>query len=189
MDIDIDIKPDGNLNTKLFGVRASSVENKELKPHLVGWYFQNMPVDSMTGLAAIPYDKAEEFLFKKIDILNLNLLKTFNSRDELKAVLHLSPNWNLLLDETIVNRLFHIKNHYDIIKKCNPKSIEDLADVLALIRPGKKDLLDKYLKDKNSIRPILYQKLIDSDLRKSHAIAYAMNIVLQMNLIGLGLEI
>lgn len=189
MDIDIDIKPVGNLTDKLFGTRASLVEQGELKQHLVGWYFQNIPVDHMTGLSAIPYDKAEQLDFKKIDILNLNLLKVFESRDELKAILRITPNWGMLADESIVSRLFHIKNHYDIVVRCKPKSIEDLADILALIRPSKKDLLDKYLKDKTAVRSLLYVKHLDSDLRKSHAIAYAMNIVIQMNLIELGIEL
>jgi hypothetical protein len=95
----------------------------------------------------------------------------------------------MLTDQNIVSRLFHIKNHYDIVAKCEPKSIEDLADILALIRPSKKDLLDKYLKDKFSVRSLLYVKHLDSDLRKSHAIAYAMNIVIQMNLIELGIDV
>ncbi len=189
MDIDIDIKPDNNLNEKLLGTRASLIEHGELKQHLVGWYFQTIPIDHKTGLSAIPYDKAEELNFKKIDILNLNLLKVFQSRDELKAILNIPPNWDMLEDQEIVSKLFHIKNHYDIVIRCKPKSIEDLADILALIRPSKKDLLDKYLKDKFSIRPLLYVKNLDSDLRKSHAIAYAMNIVVQMNLIQLGIEI
>lgn len=189
MDIDIDIKPVGNLNEKLFGTRASLIENGELKQHLVGWYFQNIPVDHMTGLSAIPYDKAEQLNFKKIDILNLNLLKAFDSREELKAIMSIEPNWDMLSDESIVSKLFHIKNHYDIVVRCKPKSVEDLADILALIRPSKKDLLDKYLKDKKSVRSLLYVKHLDSDLRKSHAIAYAMNIVIQMNLIQLGIDI
>lgn len=189
MDIDIDIKPVSHLPDKIFGVRASVIDNKELKPHLVGWYFQNMPIDSLTGIAAIPYDKAEEFEFKKIDILHLNLLKMFESREELKYVLSIKPDWNILLIEDNVKKLFHLKNHFDIVNKCKPTSISDLADILALIRPGKKNLLDKYLNDKSSIRNLLYEKHLDSDLRKSHAIAYAMNIVVQMNLIKMEIDI
>jgi hypothetical protein len=189
MDIDIDIKPVSNLTDRLYGTRASTIENKELKPHLVGWYFQTIPVDHITGLAAIPYNKAEELDFKKIDILNLNLLKLFDSRAELKAVLDIKPNWKMLEHESVVTRLFHIKNHFDIVIRCKPKSVEDIADILALIRPGKKELLDKYLKDKSAVRPLLYDKHLDSDLRKSHAVAYAMNIVVQMNLIQLGIDI
>ena len=60
---------------------------------------------------------------------------------------------------------------------------EELADVLALIRPNKKHLIDKYVKNKQSVRKELYKKVDASDLRKSHAIPYALLIVLQLHLI------
>ena len=96
------------------------------------------------------------------------------------------------LDEKIIlfyflNK-FHIKKHYELVVQCSPVSIEDLADILAMIRPNKINLKDKYIKNKNSVRELLYEKHDESDLRKSHAIAYAMNIVIQMNLIKLGAE-
>lgn len=64
-----------------------------------------------------------------------------------------------------------------------PTSIEELADVLALIRPNKRSLISKYMRDKKAVREALYLKKDPSDLRKSHAIPYAMLIVLQLHLI------
>lgn len=189
MDIDIDIKPKTPINNFLPIIRASMLEKNDIKPHPVGYYLQNIPQDKITNLAAIPYDKAEDFGYIKIDILNLHLLEVFESREEIKAICQMQPDWSLLQKEDIVKKLFHIKNHFHVVSKCHPKSVDDLADVLAIIRPNKIQLLDKYLKDKKTIRPILYHKHADSDLRKSHAYAYALNIIIQMNLLKLGIEI
>lgn len=188
MDIDIDIDPRANLN-HLKMVRASMVENQKLKQHPVGIYLQKIPTDIDTGLAAIPYQYAQDLDFIKIDILNLNLLKMFENRQEVLAVLDMQPDWALLQIKEVVEKLFHIKKHYDLVAKCKPTCIEDLADLLALIRPNKTILIDKYIKHKSEVRKVLYDKIDESDLRKSHAIAYALNIVLQMNLIKLGAEI
>ena len=188
MDIDIDIDPGADLN-HLRMIRASMVENGLLKQHPVGIYLQNIPVDRDSNLAAIPYQKAQDFDFIKIDLLHLNLLKSFESREEVLAVLSMEPDWSLLLSKQIVEKLFHIKKHYELVCKCKPTSVEDLADILALIRPNKTILIDKYIKSKSEVRKVLYDKIDESDLRRSHAIAYALNIVLQMNLIKLGAEL
>jgi hypothetical protein len=188
MDIDIDIDPRANLNA-LNMVRASMVENNMLKQHPVGIYLQTIPIDTDTGLAAIPYTEASNYDYIKIDVLHLNILKMFESRQEVLAVLKLEPDWDLLRDKTVVEKLFHIKKHFELVSKCKPKCIEDLADILALIRPNKILLADKYIKSKSEVRKVLYEKIDESDLRKSHAIAYALNIVLQMNLIKLGAEL
>lgn len=185
MDIDIDVKDNKQLFKLLeqYIVRASTVENDELKPHLVGAYFQTVPVDHMTGLSAIPYKTAEEWGYKKVDILNLNLLSDISSRDDIDAILSEEPDWAMLECRDTVSKMFHISKHYDVVSMVSPTSVEDLADVLALIRPNKKYLIDKYLKDKFSVRKVLYDKVDASDMRKSHAISYALNIVLQMNLL------
>jgi DNA polymerase III alpha subunit len=185
MDIDIDI-PKTVIPNKLWDVvPASMVENKELKKHLVGYYFQNIPMDEFTKLSAIPYKDAEAIGYTKIDFLHLNLLDKISSRKMIDEFLDKEPDWDLLSNKEIVENLFHIHKHFDILQKVKPKSVEMLADVLALIRPGKLKLLDKYIKDPVNIRKILYNKTLASDLRKSHAIAYALNIVLQLHLYGI----
>ena len=70
-----------------------------------------------------------------------------------------------------------------MVSKVKPTSILELADILALIRPGKMILMDKYLRNKKATRVELYTKRQASDLRKSHAVAYAVNIVVNMNLL------
>lgn len=188
MDIDIDLKSDFKLE-RIFpnAIPASTVEKDELKRHLVGAYFQTIPKDPITNLAAIPYEQAEELGYLKIDFLNLSLLSHFASKEEVLYFARKEPNWKLLESRKFVEQLFHISKHYDIVQKVKPKSILELADILALIRPGKTILLDKYLKNKKLARKELYTKRQVSDLRKSHAIAYAINIVINMNLLEVDL--
>jgi DNA polymerase III alpha subunit len=188
MDIDIDLRSDFKLE-RVFSnaVPASTVEDKdgvkELKRHIVGAYFQTIPKDPISGLAAIPYEEAEELGYLKIDFLNLSLLQHFESKDEVHYFSRKEPNWKLLEDREFVEKLFHVSKHYDMVNKVKPTSILELADILALIRPGKTILLDKYLKNKKLVRKELYTKRQVSDLRKSHALAYAVNIVINMNLL------
>lgn len=187
MDIDIDVNNNKDLIAKLGGyvTKASMIEDDELKPHLVGVYFQKIPTDVLTGLSAIPYKSAESFGYTKVDILNLGLLSNFDSRQEMEEILNMPPDWDMLKKKSIVERLFHISKHYELVKSVAPKSIEELADILALIRPNKRSLQPLYLVDRAGTRLELYNKCESSDLRKSHAISYAMNIVLHMNLIKL----
>lgn len=181
MDIDIDVptnfKPDKYFNI----INASMVEDLELKKHLVGIYLQNMPTDPLTGYAAIPYTEAEALGYTKIDMIHLSLLNKFKSKDEIRKFAEKSPNWELLEDKDFVSNLFHIANHFDLVDAIKPKSVIEIADILCLIRPGKRILLDRYLKNKKLTRKELYTKRQKSDLRKSHAVAYALLIVVQMH--------
>lgn len=190
MDIDIDLAKKKIEKLKLFNnqiTHASTIEDGELKKHNVGVYFQQVPKDKETGLCAIPYNKTEELGYLKIDMLPLQLLNNFKSKDELKQLLKIEPDWSMLEDETFVKQLFHLHEHFDIVFQVKPKSIQDLSDVLALIRPGKRLLLDKYLRNPDKVRPELHTKREKSDLRRSHSVPYAMLIVLHMHLLKRGI--
>lgn len=187
MDIDIDLAPGVDPENVFRNiVRASRVEENELKEHPVGYHFQEIPIDNVTGLAAIPYNKADEFGYYKIDMLTVNILQYFDSKKEMLRLQEEEPDWTLLEDESVVKKLFHIGKHYDVVKKVKPRSVEELADVLALIRPNKKPLLNKYLEDPDKYRAELFTKRDSKDMRKAHAIPYAIMIVLQLHLIKQG---
>jgi len=192
MDIDIDLPKDFNPTTifKDRIVLASLVENDELQQHGPGVYFQKIPVDKFTGLAAIPYKNTEELGYIKIDFLRISKinLNIFNNKKELKQLLNIPPDWTMLENENFVNKLWHLEGNFNIVSKIKPKSIDDLADILALIRPRKLKLLDKYLLNKESVRVELYTKREKSDLRKSHAIPYAMLIVIHMHLLTMEID-
>jgi hypothetical protein len=187
MDIDIDLRSDFKLE-RVFrnAIPAATVEKDELKRHVVGAYFQNIPKDPITNLAAIPYEQAEELGYLKIDFLSLSLLGVFESKEEVLRLARKEPKWKRLEDREFVEKLFHISKHYDMVSRVKPTSVLELADILALIRPGKTILLDKYLRNKKAARNELYTKRQVSDLRKSHAIAYAVNIVINMHLVEAG---
>lgn len=183
-DVDIDLPTNFKVETIFPNwVKASILKNEELTPHPCGVYPQNIAKDYVTNLSAIPYDIAETLGYLKLDFLHNSAYDIFESREQIEALLDLEPNWNLLLVPSVVVKLFQLSNHYELLQKVKPKSIEELSDVLALIRPGKSNLLEDYLKDKKSIRPILYKKDAKGySFKKSHSISYALVIVLQLHL-------
>ena len=189
MDIDIDLQtafvPE---RTFIDWVRAAQIQNGQYKKHNVGMYPQGMAKDPITGFAAIPYKEAEDLGYMKLDFLPVHVYDFFQSREEIEQLIELEPNWELLRSPSIVEKLFHIGNHFDIIDKVQPRSIQELADCLALIRPGKRNLLDHYIRDREKTRPLLYftdERFEDSySFKRAHSISYAMIIVLQLHIIG-----
>jgi DNA polymerase III alpha subunit len=188
MDIDIDLQTTFDPRQLMKqAIPASMLKNGDLVKHQCGYYFQAIPVDSVTNIAAIPYDQAEELGYFKIDFLHLSLLDGFNSKSEIRELLHREPNWDLLQDMEHAGKLFHLHRHADLLRCVKPRSVQELADCLALIRPGKKQLLEQYLRNKDTIRPVLYTKADSGySFKRSHAISYALTIVLQLHLIEQG---
>lgn len=190
MDIDIDLP--STFNPKdVFPecVLASRVHQGKLVKHPCGAYFQNMPVDTITGLAAIPHEQAEALGFTKIDFLHLSLLDVFTSKQEIRTLIAVEPDWNLLLDASCVEKLFQLKNSAELLQRTKPRSIIELADCIALIRPGKVYLQDRYVSavDRARIRKELYAPSDRPYYKKSHAVSYAHAIVLQMHLVKAGI--
>lgn len=183
-DIDIDF-PTTFSPEKLFpeATRAMIFSDNALRKHNCGIYFQNIPKDEMSNLAAIPYDVAAEYGYQKIDFLHLSILDSFHSKQQIRQLVNTEPDWGLLSDPSIVDQLFQIKNHFDVVSTIKPKSIQELADIIALIRPGKRILLKDYISNRERVRPLLYrQKSEDkSSFKRSHAIAYAHVIVMQLH--------
>ena len=128
---------------------------------------------------------AEERGYFKIDMLNVNLYKHVKTEQELVELMIQEPDWDMLKDTKIVNELFHLNGHFNIVSKLEPRTIEQLAAVLAIIRPAKRHLL---YKDWQDIIQEVWVRPKDGSyfFKKSHAIAYAQAIVVQMNLISSG---
>ncbi len=188
MDVDIDFPTNFDpLNYFDDAIRASMIKNGELIKHPAGAYFQTMPIDPKTGLAAIPHKEAHEFGFFKIDFLHLSVLDWFSDKNQIRTLLKKEPDWTLLEDEDHVTKLFQIHKHFDLVEKVQPSSVIELADIIALIRPGKRRMLDAYLRDPKGSRKDLYNVVNKGDYKKSHAIAYALTIVLQLHLIQGGI--
>ena len=186
MDVDIDFRTDFDpLNFFPDAVRASRVQDGVLRPHPAGIYLQSIAKDKITGLSAIPFEEAEEFGYFKIDFLHLSFLNNFASKDEIRTLLKYEPDWGLLSQKSVVEKLFQIHRHFSVVQQIKPTSVVELADCIALIRPGKRYLLQSYIKDRNAVRPELYTKPDDGRIyfKKGHAVSYALTIVLQLHLI------
>jgi DNA polymerase III alpha subunit len=186
-DIDIDLQTKFVPATLFPWTRASREKDGNLLPHPCGVYPQNIPVDLVTGFSAIPFKEAEDLGYSKIDFLHLGIYDYFESRKEIEELLELEPDWGLLTLPQEQTKLFQLSKHGDILSLIKPKNIEELADVLALIRPGKKQFAKLYLSQKEATRRILYAKDEQGySFKKSHAIAYSLVIVLQLHLIAIG---
>ena len=185
-DIDIDVPSTIDIG-KLFptAIPASRVQADYLVKHPCGFYFENIPIDSVTKLAAIPFEQAEELDYMKVDFLHLSILNQFSSKAELLKYTKTEPDWSLLEQQEIVQTLFQIKNSWDIVQLIKPRSLTELADLVAIIRPTKRKLIQQYLVNKNRVRPLLYKQDQDdkTSFRRSHAIAYAYLIYIQLNVI------
>jgi Bacterial DNA polymerase III alpha subunit finger domain len=183
-DIDVDI-PVGTDIRRLFpsSIPASRVDKNELVKHPCGHYFENIAVDQLTGLAAVPHKEAAEIGYTKVDFLHLSLLNGFKTKTALRRACRKQPDWTLLQRRDVVEQLFQIKNHFDTVQRVKPTSIQELADVIALIRPDKRHLLPDYIRNKQKVRPMLYRSHDDdkSAFRAGHSLAYSVTIVAQLN--------
>ena len=181
-DVDIDFfDRDGTL--KLFKhAPASIIKDGKIEKHKTGVYFHAVPTHPITGHSTLDYKKAEDRGYFKIDCLNVNIYKNIKSEQELVELMIEEPDWNMLKDPKIVENLFHLNSHFNIVSKLEPKNIEQLAAVLAIIRPAKRHLMYKEWKD---ILTDVWVKPTDGSyfFKKSHAVAYAHAIVVQMNLV------
>lgn len=185
-DIDIDVK--STFDASVFGWTRASIydsDKQELKAHPVGFHPQEIPTYST--VSAIPYEQAEELGYAKVDFLTLNLYNTVMDRSELHQFVNTEPDWSLLLDKSVQLKLFQLHKHGELLDLLQPKSISDVAELLALVRPGKRKLLGLYQKSKEFVEDLLWE---DSGggyhFKKSHAICYAMVIQVQLHLFKLG---
>jgi DNA polymerase III alpha subunit len=182
MDIDIDFL-DRDQALKLFDhVIASREDSGKLVKHNTGIYFHEVPVNAETNLCAVPYNQAEEQGYFKIDFLNVGLYKGIKDNVHLEELLTHEPLWDLLEQDEFSNLLFHINGHGSILRQMKPNSIEQLAAVLAMIRPAKRHLIGK---DWTIVMEEIWTKPANEEyyFKKSHATAYAAAVVVQMNLI------
>ena len=181
-DIDIDTA-DRKRILELFKHTPAMIErgNKKLK-HNTGVYFHKMPRDPFTGMATIDHKVAEDSGYFKIDVLNLGLYKDVKDNDHLTQLMEKEPLWELLEHKDFVDQLFHLNGHSGLLQVLKPQSVEQLAATLAIIRPAKRHLQDK---NWQMIMKEVWIKPADDQyyFKKSHAIAYAHAVVVQMNLL------
>ena len=186
-DIDIDFVDRDSALDLFRHIKASRIDGGQLVKHNTGVYFHAVPVNAEANVCAVPYDQAEEQGYFKIDFLNVGIYKGVRDEAHLVELMNQEPLWDLLEDEDFVNLLFHVNGHGSTLRQMKPKSVEQLAAILAMIRPAKRYLLgESWSKVLNEV----WQKPENDEyyFKKSHATAYAVAIVVQMNLICEGIS-
>jgi len=181
-DIDIDFV-DRDLALKLFKhVSASRVDNDRLVKHNTGVYLHSVPASAEEAVCSVPYDHTAAEEYFKVDFLNVGIYKGVRDEAHLIQLMETEPLWDLLQDEEFIQNLFHVNGHGSILRQSKPESIEQLAAVLAMIRPAKRYLIGK---DWTTVMNEVWTKPENEEyfFKKSHATAYAVAVVVQMNLI------
>lgn len=181
-DIDIDFFDRTQALDVIKHVPAAISENGSFKKHNTGVYCHSIPYNPLTDTANIDYKIAEDRGYFKLDFLNVSVYKDVRGEDHLINLLNTEPLWDLLLQDEFVNLLFHVNGHGAILRKMKPTSIEELAAVLAIIRPAKRYLIGQ---EWSVVKNEVWQKPAGDEyyFKKAHAVAYAHVIVVQMNLI------
>jgi hypothetical protein len=182
MDIDIDFANRDLALNILDHIKASRKENNQLVGHNTGVYFHNIPHNPITNLSTVDYKEAEDRGYFKIDFLNVSIYKDILTDDQLRQLMDTEPLWDLLLQDDFSSLLFHVNGHGSILREMAPQSIEQLAAVLAMIRPAKRYLIGK---DWNTVMSEVWLKPEGDEyyFKKAHAVAYAVAVAVQMNLI------
>lgn len=151
--------------------------------HLTGVYFQNMPRDPVTNMATIDHKAAGDYGYFKIDFLNVNMYEGVRDEAHLLELLDKEPPWDFFEYTEITDQLFHLNGHSNLLQRYKPQSVEDLAMVLAIMRPGK-----AYLQSGgwDKIRKEVWVKPEGQDtyfFKRSHSISYALAIIVHLNLL------
>jgi hypothetical protein len=179
MDIDIDF---GNRDQilRLLEHRVSTIDG--IKKHNTGIYVTEIPHNPIDNYATIDYKSAEARGYFKIDFLNVGIYKDVKSEQHLIELVNREPIWELLEHQEFVDQLFHVNGHSAILSKLKPKSLEQLAAVLAIIRPAKRYLANS---DWDQIMDEAWTVPQDGQyyFKKSHSFSYAMAIIVHMNLL------
>lgn len=182
-DIDIDFLDRTKALDVIKHIPASLEDGRK---HNTGVYCHNIPTNPLTGQASINYKLAEERGYFKIDFLNVGAYQGVRNEEHLIQLLNTEPLWDLLGEKEVCDQLFHINGYHTLVASLAPKSVTELAMILAMMRPGKKHLIP-ICKDQGfqAIKDEIWTKPIDGSyvFKKAHSLSYAAVIVIQLNLI------
>lgn len=178
-DIDIDFA-DRNIILENLEYRIACLEDG--RKHNTGIYVTEIPHNPINLLATIDYKQAESRGYFKLDFLNVSIYKHIKDEEHLDNLIKKDPLWELLEYAEFTDQLFHLSGYSELCKKLKPTSIEQLAAVLAIIRPSKRFLEDK---DWDIIEEEIWKKPTDGSyyFKKAHAISYAVAVVVHMNIL------
>ena len=178
-DIDIDFADRDIVLSKI--QHRVAILNAE-KKHNTGVYVTEIPHNPVDNYSTIEYKTAEDRGYFKLDFLNVSIYKDVRDEAHLTELMERNPQWELLEHDDFTNLLFHVAGHGDILRKLQPTSVEQLAAVLAIIRPAKRYLVNS---DWETILKEVWIKPSNDEyyFKKAHAMSYAFAVVVHMNLL------
>ena len=179
-DVDIDMANRDDFLKLVKHTPASIEKDGKFTKHNTGVYFQNIPKFPLQGYSTIEHKQAEQDGWFKVDFLNNHVYEGIIDETHLDKLVATEPMWELFEHKEVVEKLFHISNHYDIVNQHLPTSLEQLAMILAIIRPGKRHLVGKTWEE---IEADVWVKPNDNSyfFKKSHSYGYALAIIVQLN--------
>lgn len=183
-DVDIDVY---DRETILSGIECIlgriDRANDKYDKHNTGVYFQNIPRDPTTNVSTLDHRIAGEYGYFKIDFLNVNLYERVRDEAHLLTLIDREPPWDFFEYGEITDQLFHLKGYSGLLQKFKPQSVEDIAMVLAMIRPAKAYLQKE---DWETVRKEVWVKNKGEEtyqFKRQHGIAYALAIIVDLNLL------
>lgn len=185
-DVDIDFANRTLALSVLEHIPASIVQNSKIEKHNTGVYFHAVPTDPVSLQSSVDYKQADEKGWFKIDILNVGVYEQVKSEKHLLDLIDAELDWSLFENSEFTSKLIHLGNYSDLLKQLKPKSLSDIAMVLAMIRPGKKHLIDKCKKfGFKSIEDEIWTDTNNQaySFKKSHSFGYALLVKVHASLI------
>lgn len=200
-DVDLDVVDRDRVMSILSdAVPASqlSADGKRLVRHNTGVYFQNIPTDPLNGLATFPYEIAEDLGYYKVDFIPYHAYEGVRDEAHLRQLLEMAESerfpWKWFEQSRFFTnpnhslRVTHLGNHYELTLRYPPRSVLDVAALIALIRPRKSYLIGRPWAE---ICDLIWQKLPEEEngearnyfFKKSHAVAFALVILVHMQML------
>jgi hypothetical protein len=166
-------------------IRATPARLEDGSRHNSGVYVTEIPVDPVRGISALDYHTAEELGYFKLDFLNVNIYREIRDETHLIKLMTQEPDWvRFNNDPDFFQQLMHVNLHWSLLKRMPEPvdSIPRLAMFLAVIRPARRHLAGKTWAQVNQT---VWDRSDDTGyaFKRSHAIAYAHLVVVNMNLL------
>lgn len=182
-DVDIDVADRSQVLQLLDYVCAGIRDDQgELRKHNTGIYLQNIPHDPLNNISEVDHKEAATQGYLKIDFLNNSIYQGIRDQAHLNQLLNTEPLWDLLTHPEVVSQLAHVSNYVSLLQQYKPANVEQLAMLLAVIRPAKKHLIGRSWPE---IESEIWQRPENGEYyyKKSHAVAYACSVIVQLNLL------
>ena len=152
------------------------------KKHNTGVYTTEIPHNPIDNLATVEHKTADQRGYFKLDFLNVSIYKNVKDETHLLQLMEKQPLWQLLEHKDFSDQVFHLSGHSQLLQQLKPTSVQQLAATLAIIRPAKRHLANESWE---TIMKEVWTKPTDGTyyFKKAHAFAYAMSVIVHMNLI------